>query len=193
MNVSPRPGVTGTLPVARGGTGASNAAGARSNLGVPSTTGSGASGTWGINVTGSAGSVAWGSVTSKPTNYPGGCTGAAGSAAWGNVTSKPSNYPGGCTGEAGSVPYNTKYSTGFKNISDHTTINVNSTPGNWTILITDNNHGTVPFVWAQVTQFDCNHSRFQIAIYISNGLTATTRFAWRAQYGTTWTAWKTVS
>ena len=29
-------------------------------------TGSGASGTWGINVTGSAGSVAWGNITSKP-------------------------------------------------------------------------------------------------------------------------------
>jgi hypothetical protein len=35
---------------------------------APSLTGSGASGNWGINVTGSAGSVAWGSVTSKPSN-----------------------------------------------------------------------------------------------------------------------------
>ena len=42
------------LAVADGGTGASNAAGARANLQVPSTTGSGASGTWGINVTGNA-------------------------------------------------------------------------------------------------------------------------------------------
>lgn len=33
----------------------------------PSLTGSGASGTWGINVTGSAGSVAWTNVTSRPT------------------------------------------------------------------------------------------------------------------------------
>jgi len=32
-------------------------------------TGSGASGTWGINVTGSAGSVAWGNVTGKPSTY----------------------------------------------------------------------------------------------------------------------------
>lgn len=34
----------------------------------PSLTGSGASGTWSINVTGSAGSVAWGNVSSKPSS-----------------------------------------------------------------------------------------------------------------------------
>lgn len=34
----------------------------------PTLTGGGASGTWGINVTGSAGSVAWGNVSSKPSN-----------------------------------------------------------------------------------------------------------------------------
>ena len=32
-------------------------------------TGGGASGTWGINITGSAGSVAWGNVSGKPSNY----------------------------------------------------------------------------------------------------------------------------
>ena len=34
-------------------------------------TGSGASGTWGINITGSAGSVAWGNITDKPSNLGG--------------------------------------------------------------------------------------------------------------------------
>ena len=49
--------VTGTVAVANGGTGAATAAEAQTNLGVPSTTGSGASGTWGISITGSAGSA----------------------------------------------------------------------------------------------------------------------------------------
>lgn len=47
-------GTTGTLSVARGGTGATDAGTARSNLSVPSTTGSGASGTWAINISGNA-------------------------------------------------------------------------------------------------------------------------------------------
>ena len=47
-------GTINTLPVARGGTGATDAGTARSNLSVPSTTGSGASGTWAINITGNA-------------------------------------------------------------------------------------------------------------------------------------------
>lgn len=46
--------VTGTVAVANGGTGSTTASGARTNLGVPSLTGSGASGTWGIDVTGNA-------------------------------------------------------------------------------------------------------------------------------------------
>ena len=36
---------------------------------APTKTGTGASGTWGISVTGSAGSVAWGNVTGKPSTY----------------------------------------------------------------------------------------------------------------------------
>ena len=47
-------GTTGTLSVARGGTGATDAGTAQSNLSVPSTTGSGASGTWNIAISGNA-------------------------------------------------------------------------------------------------------------------------------------------
>lgn len=46
--------VTGTVAVANGGTGSTTASGARTNLEVPSLTGSGASGTWDIDVTGNA-------------------------------------------------------------------------------------------------------------------------------------------
>lgn len=42
------------LAVASGGTGAANATSARTNLGVPSTSGTGASGTWGISISGTA-------------------------------------------------------------------------------------------------------------------------------------------
>lgn len=49
--------LAGTLDVDNGGTGATTAANARTNLSVPSTTGSGASGTWGIDITGTAANV----------------------------------------------------------------------------------------------------------------------------------------
>lgn len=47
----------GTLAVASGGTGATSAAAAQTSLDVPSRAGSGASGTWGISITGSANSA----------------------------------------------------------------------------------------------------------------------------------------
>lgn len=47
-------GLVNAVPVANGGTGASSASAARTNLGVPSTTGTNASGTWGIGITGNA-------------------------------------------------------------------------------------------------------------------------------------------
>jgi hypothetical protein len=49
--------VSGTLPIANGGTNATTAGDARTSLDVPSTTGSGASGTWAISITGSADNV----------------------------------------------------------------------------------------------------------------------------------------
>ena len=54
VNHLPSLTLTTDLAVADGGTGASTAAGARTNLDVPSTAGSGASGIWGISISGNA-------------------------------------------------------------------------------------------------------------------------------------------
>lgn len=50
-------GLVNAVPVANGGTGASSAAAARTNLGVPATSGTGATGTWPINISGAATSL----------------------------------------------------------------------------------------------------------------------------------------
>ena len=46
--------LTGVATIAQGGTNAATAADARTSLGVPSTTGTGATGSWGINITGTS-------------------------------------------------------------------------------------------------------------------------------------------
>lgn len=68
------PGVTGTLSVANGGTGATTASGARTTLEVPSKTGDGASGTWGISISGNAAASTLASYTLKMQTYKIGST-----------------------------------------------------------------------------------------------------------------------
>jgi hypothetical protein len=77
--------LTGTLAVANGGTGATDASGARTALGVPSTTGTGASGTWGISVTGNAATATNGVVTTGTYADPSWITSLAGSKITGTV------------------------------------------------------------------------------------------------------------
>lgn len=84
--------LAGTLNVANGGTGATTAAGARTNLSVPSTTGSGATGTWNIDILGNAGTVTNGVYTTGSYADPTWITSIAGSKVTGNIS-----------GQAGSV------------------------------------------------------------------------------------------
>ena len=65
---------TDTIPVSNGGTGATSASGARTNLEVPSRTGDGASGTWGISVSGNAATATLASYVLKMQTYKQGST-----------------------------------------------------------------------------------------------------------------------
>ena len=78
------------LAVADGGTGASTAADARTNLDVPSRTGSDASGTWNISITGNAATATNGVVTTGSYSNPTWLT----SLAWAKVTGTPTTLGG---------------------------------------------------------------------------------------------------
>ena len=86
--------LAGTLNVANGGTGATTAAGARTSLDVPSTSGSGATGTWGISVTGNAGTVTNGVYTTGSYADPTWITSLAGSKVTGNISGNAANVTG---------------------------------------------------------------------------------------------------
>jgi hypothetical protein len=83
-------GLVNAVPVANGGTGASSAAAARTNLNVPTRTGGDASGTWAINITGNAATATTAtSATTATTAANGGVTSVNGQT--GAVTVVPAN------------------------------------------------------------------------------------------------------
>lgn len=86
--------LAGTLDVDNGGTGATTAANARTNLDVPSRSGSGASGTWSIDVTGNAGTVTNGVYTTGSYSNPSWITALAGSKVTGNISGNAANVTG---------------------------------------------------------------------------------------------------
>jgi hypothetical protein len=86
--------VTGTVAIANGGTGATTAALARTALDVPTRTGTDASGTWGISVTGNAGTATNGVVTTGSYSNPAWITGLAGSKISGDITGNAANVTG---------------------------------------------------------------------------------------------------
>jgi hypothetical protein len=86
--------VSGVVAIANGGTNATTASGARTSLDVPSTTGSGASGTWSISINGNAATVTNGVYTTGSYADPSWITSLAGSKITGNISGNAANVTG---------------------------------------------------------------------------------------------------
>ena len=121
--------MTGTLVVASGGTGATSASGARTNLGlgigtdIPALDGTGATGTWNIDVLGSAGTI----TSTLPINKGGtGATTAAGALT--NLDAYPNSNPAGYTANVGTVT----------NVSASGSANISVATGSTTPVISQN-------------------------------------------------------
>ena len=166
--------MAGTLNVANGGTGATTAANARTNLGVPSTTGSGASGTWAIDITGNAATVTNGVYTTGSYADPTWITSIAGSKVTGNIS-----------GQAGSVANALTAGTGIS-YSVGTTYN-------GSVAVTINNSApdqTVSLTGGTGISTSGTYPNFTITntlpmTYPGAGIPNSTGTAWGTSYSTT--------
>jgi hypothetical protein len=92
--------VTGFLPVSKGGTGASNATEAQNNLGleigvdIPANDGTGATGTWAVDISGNAATVTDGLVSTGSYADPSWLTSVAGSKVSGDISGNAANVTG---------------------------------------------------------------------------------------------------
>jgi len=149
--------LAGTLDVDNGGTGATTAANARTNLDVPSRSGSGASGTWSIDVTGNAGTVTNGVYTSGSYANPTWITSLAGSKITGNISGNAAGLTstlGTGTGGTGQTTYtngqlligNASGSLSKATLTAGSNITITNGDGTITIAATAGGSGTVTSV-----------------------------------------------
>jgi len=149
--------LAGTLDVDNGGTGATTAANARTNLDVPSRSGSGASGTWSIDVTGNAGTVTNGVYTTGSYSNPSWITTLAGSKITGNISGNAAGLTstlGTGTGGTGQTTYtngqlligNASGSLSKATLTAGSNITITNGDGTITIAATGGGSGTVTSV-----------------------------------------------
>lgn len=154
-------------------------------------TGGGASGTWGINVTGSAGSVAWGNVSGRPSSLP-----ASDVPAWAKASTKPSyswseigSKPSTFTPSSHNHSYLTLYGGRPANINFSTS--TNGTGAMFHFVATSSTKTGKPPEDSNVLQMNWdNNGGWDTQFAISNGSSPHSYI--RSQNNGTWRNWTTL-
>lgn len=112
--LNPNITLTGQVPIANGGTGSNTQSGARTALGVPANDGTGASGTWNINVSGSSGSTSYASSAGNASTVTNGVYTTNFTGSNQNLSSFGyQKFPGGVIIQWGSTPVSGSQTTVF--------------------------------------------------------------------------------
>lgn len=154
-------------------------------------TGGGASGTWGINITGSAGSVAWGNVSGRPSSLP-----ASDVPAWAKASTKPSyswseigSKPSTFTPSSHNHSYLTLYGGRPANINFSTS--TNGTGAMFHFVATSSTKTGEPPEDSNVLQMNWdNNGGWDAQFAISNGSSPHSYI--RSQNNGTWGNWTTL-